>query len=339
MRKLIVHSSRTEVSKILVTDDWKRSLKSALHKQNFAVISDKRLQIGIPNARISIRLGAGERVKSMSVAEEVARKLALAGIDRKSLLVAVGGGSITDLAGFVASIYMRGIRYINVPTTLLAMADAAIGGKTGVNSAMAKNAIGAFHLPEKVIIDTRLLKTLPHRQLLNGFGEVLKCAVIMGGELRDLSTAGVPSGGGLKRAVYLSAKCKVDIVNEDPFESSLRAVLNLGHTVGHAVEAAAGFTIPHGCAVAFGLIIEARMGEALGITRKGFADEFERAVRTAGFRTEYDAARSMELLVHDKKKVGDKIVLALPRDWGRIEYPVVLPITGFIRLCRSATGY
>lgn len=336
---LTIRTSRSQVSYIVFTGDAATAVTRTLGNENHAVVADRRVRIDLRHFKNVVRLQGGEHVKSISTAVKVARKLSDAGIDRKSVLIAVGGGSITDLAGFVASIYMRGIRYINVPTTLLAMVDAAIGGKTGVNSDIAKNALGTFHMPEKVVIDTGFLRTLPHRQLLNGFGEILKCAVIKGGELRRICARGVPSGNDLQRAVYLAAKCKVDIVNRDPFESSLRAVLNLGHTVGHAVEAASGFRIPHGYAVTFGLIVESSIGERLGVTRKGFAAEFKTVARNAGFSSKYDLAKSIDRFVHDKKRAGNSIVLALPHDWGRIEFPVKVSIREFATLCQSEKGF
>jgi 3-dehydroquinate synthase len=203
---------------------------------------------------------SGESHKRMSAVESLAQKLALAGADRDALLIAFGGGVIGDITGFLAAIYMRGIRYVQIPTTFLAQVDSSIGGKTGVNLATGKNLIGSFHHPQAVLADTTLLTTLPPRELRAGLQESIKAGVIYDAKLfrfmekfADTILDGDPQA--LTQVVAASVRVKADVVSKDEKESGLRMILNFGHTIGHAIEAATHYKqLLHGEAVAWGMI-------------------------------------------------------------------------------------
>lgn len=224
----------------------------------------------------------GESHKRLSQIEALAQQLALAGADRDSLLLAFGGGVIGDMTGFLAAIYMRGIRYVGIPTTLLAQVDSSLGGKTGVNLVAGKNLIGAFHHPLAVFADIDLLSSLPAPELRAGLQEAIKAGIIRDPRLfRLLETqadgilAGQPAA--LTRVVTASVKVKADVVAADEKESGLRMILNFGHTVGHAIEAATHYRkLLHGEAVAWGMIAALHLSRARGTITDA---EFERMHR------------------------------------------------------------
>jgi 3-dehydroquinate synthase len=205
-------------------------------------------------------LPSGESHKRMSSVESLAQQLATAGADRDSLLLAFGGGVIGDITGFLAAIYMRGIRYVQIPTTLLAQVDSSIGGKTGVNLAAGKNLIGSFHHPQAVLVDPNLLGTLPAAQLRAGLQESIKAGIIYDAKLfryMEQNTEAILAGdpAALTRVVAASVRVKADVVSKDEKESGLRMILNFGHTIGHAIEAATNYKqLLHGEAVAWGSI-------------------------------------------------------------------------------------
>jgi 3-dehydroquinate synthase len=205
-------------------------------------------------------LPSGERHKRMASVELLAQQLATAGADRDSLLIAFGGGVIGDITGFLAAIYMRGIRFVQVPTTLLAQVDSSIGGKTGVNLAAGKNLIGSFHHPQAVFADTNLLGTLAPAELRAGLQESIKAGVIYDARLfrmmeRDAEAILAGEASALTRVVTASVRVKADVVGKDEKESGLRMILNFGHTIGHAIEAATKYKqLLHGEAVAWGSI-------------------------------------------------------------------------------------
>ncbi|HEY6100225.1 MAG TPA: 3-dehydroquinate synthase family protein [Anaeromyxobacter sp.] len=257
----------------------------------------------------------GERGKTLRELERAATRLLAAGCTRRSLVVAVGGGAVTDAAGFLAATFMRGIAWAAVPTTLLAMVDAAIGGKTAVNLPAAKNAVGAFHPPAAVLADPAALATLPARELRSGMGEVLKYAA-----LRPELLGRVASLGRAPPCPELVAGCaraKVEVVREDPTEKGARKLLNLGHTFGHGVEAAGRFErFTHGEAVAVGLAFAFRLAARLGRLGPLAVAEVEDAIRGAGLPVRVPAAtarRASALMVFDKKRTAGGLRWVLPR--------------------------
>jgi 3-dehydroquinate synthase len=216
-----------------------------------------------------IRLPERERAKTWEAAGLALRRLAQAGLERGGVVVSLGGGSVGDVGGFLAGVYARGVELVNVPSTLLAMVDAAIGGKTGVNLPEGKNLVGVFHQPRAVLADLELLATLPESEWRNGWAEAIKIAITSDPELFELLETAEPLTGtaALERAVERACRAKAGIVSVDERESGLRRVLNFGHTVGHAIEAAGGYARwSHGESVALGIACELELGVRLGVT-------------------------------------------------------------------------
>jgi 3-dehydroquinate synthase len=254
----------------LVTDD----LVDALYGKRFL---DSLLSTGLPTE--SVVLKEGECSKSPESVLQIIEALHSQSFDRRALVVNLGGGLVTDVGGFAAAIYMRGVRYINVPTTLVAQHDAAIGGKVAVNVPWAKNFVGAFHHPQSVFCDPSLLSTLNSRQLSSGVAESIKIAVICDPGLFELLEKEVDAiryardPSVLGEVVYRSARSKIDLVSRDPYEADLRRELNFGHTIGHPIETALGYRgILHGEAVAFGMAVCTAIAEEQGICEPDSAD-------------------------------------------------------------------
>jgi 3-dehydroquinate synthetase len=260
----------------------------------------------------------GERGKTLRETERAAVALLRAGATRRSLVVAVGGGAVSDAAGFAAATFMRGIPWVAVPTTLLAMVDAAIGGKTGVNLPAVKNAVGAFHPPRAVLADPVALATLAPRQLRSGMGEVAKYAALRPDLLGQVaSLGGRAPGTGLLAAC---ARFKVEVVAQDPLEQGARKLLNLGHTFGHGVEAAGHFVrFTHGEAVAVGIAFAFRLAARLGRIGPLAVAEVEEALAGLGLPVRVsasDARRALALMGTDKKRTAAGLRWVLPRAEG-----------------------
>jgi 3-dehydroquinate synthase len=265
-------------------------------------------------------LPAGERFKRLAQVEKLADQLARAGADRSSILVAFGGGIVGDLSGFLAAIYMRGIDYIQAPTTLLAQVDSSVGGKTGVNHAGGKNLIGAFYQPRVVIADTDTLATLPERELRAGIAEVIKYGCVWDPLLFEWLDHHMPKlverdAGALAYAIARSCEIKATVVSKDEREQNLRAILNFGHTFGHAIEAATGYgTYLHGEAVALGMLIASDLARRIGLTDAAVRNRIADILKRAGLPTappRLGAARILELMHMDKKVLGGKLRLVL----------------------------
>ncbi len=211
----------------------------------------------------------GEAFKSPAQAVDLCRAMSRSGLDRGGLVFALGGGVIGDLAGFAAAIYLRGIDFVGIPTTLLAQVDASVGGKVAVDLPEGKNLLGAFHQPQAVFIDTLTLRSLPLRQMQSGMAEVIKHAVIADADLfayleSEIDSVYGQDPGILRHILQRNCQIKADVVAQDPKESGLRAVLNAGHTIGHAVEASSEWRISHGEGVALGMMAETRLAVRLG---------------------------------------------------------------------------
>ena len=229
-----------------------------------------------------IGLKTSEDLKTMDTAVWVTERLLEADASRGALVLAIGGGITTDIAGFAVSMYKRGIRYANIPTTLLAQVDAAIGGKTGVNLHGYKNMLGAFHMPEFTFLTSSVLETLPEKELRCGLAEMLKTFLIGDAD----SYKKCISGGITDDLIFRAASIKADIVRRDPLEHGERAVLNLGHTFGHALEHCSKGAIAHGEAVGMGIILAARLSEGLGLAQKGLAAGLKADFDAVGLRTD-----------------------------------------------------
>ena len=274
-------------------------------------------------------LAAGESTKSLAHAALLYEKLAGERADRRWGVVALGGGGIGDLAGFVAATYARGLPLIMAPTTLLAQVDSSVGGKVGVNLPAAKNIIGAFHQPRGVWIDVALLSSLPDRAFRSGIAEVIKYGVILDdaffAELeRDRPAILARSPESLARIVAHSCRLKAGVVERDEREETgLRAVLNFGHTIGHAVESTAGYgAYEHGEAVAVGMAAEARLAERMGWIEPPEVERLWNLIEGFGLPTQapgLDPDQLLEAMTRDKKNRGGKIHFVLPTAIGRVE--------------------
>ena len=267
-----------------------------------------------------------EALKTLETVQDICRWLLEADASRGALLLAVGGGITTDLAGFAASIYKRGIRYMALPTTLLAQVDAAIGGKTGVNLDGYKNMLGAFHMPECTFICADVLKTLPERTLKSGLAEMLKTFLLADGEAYRQALSGITL-----ELIFKAAAIKEAIVTRDPYEKGERAKLNLGHTFGHAIEHEAlerADDITHGEAVAMGIILSARLSEGLGLAEKGLAACLRKDFKTLGLPVDcpYPLEVLQEAMAKDKKALGGgKVKFVLPVKPGEVVFHEMNP--------------
>ncbi len=256
---------------------------------------------------------AGEAFKVRKSWATLTDELLDAGVGRDACVVTVGGGVTTDLGGFVAATYMRGLPVVHVPTSSLAMIDAAVGGKTGVDTRAGKNLVGAFHAPRAVIADTDLLSTLPKAFYAEGLVEALKHGAIRSDAhfeaVRD-GARGLLDGDGRGAAsiVHDSVRIKADVVAADEFESGLREILNFGHTLGHAIESASDFAVGHGAAVAIGMVLEARLGERIGVTAEGTARRLTEALEPLDLPPAdgLDLERVLAYLLTDKKVRGGR---------------------------------
>jgi len=284
-------------------------------------------------------LAPGEASKTLGPLADLWATWAAAGLDRHSLVLALGGGVVGDLAGFAAATYMRGVPWINLPTSLLAMVDAAVGGKTGIDLPAGKNLAGAFHPPRAVLTDPDLLRTLPPDHWRYGLAEVLKHALLAGdAHLLALLEQGVDAlRERADEVVRRAVAVKVAIVQRDPYErTGLRAQLNAGHTVGHAIEAALDYTYPHGAAVAVGLVVEAALAAALGLAPREWPQRVAAWVRGLGLPTRIPAAVDWDAfhraLRHDKKRRGRQVRFALPVAVGQVHTGVTVPAATLRRI-------
>ena len=272
---------------------------------------------------ITIAVPGGESGKRLSVAARLWDSLAREGIGRDGGVLALGGGSVGDVAGFVAATYLRGVRVAQIPTTLLGMADAAIGGKTAIDIAAGKNLVGVFHSPDAVFADLTVLATLPARQFSSGLAEVTKCAFLADRESvaqLDRSLENVRSGdlGAILAAVTIAAEVKGGIVSQDPRESGLRELLNFGHTMGHAYEAASGYRVTHGEAVAIGMVYATALAEKLELTAPTLRPELENLLDRAALPKRAHLPKAVwSYILRDKKARAGKLRWILPRRIGR----------------------
>ena len=269
----------------LIARQWQGRDVFVITDENVRKLYGRLFMRGLTSAGVNswlLDVPAGEKSKNAEVAFALQTHLLEQGIRRESLIVALGGGVIGDLAGYVAATVLRGVRYVQVPTTLLAQVDSSVGGKVGIDHPLGKNLIGAFHQPAAVYIDPEVLRTLPDVEFRNGLAEVVKIAAALDGKLfarleriappRLTKNNGRLLGEIIAQAVGLKAK----VVERDELESGLRKTLNLGHTIGHAIEAASDFKTKHGTAVAMGLVAESSIAVRMGILKQR---DFERVVK------------------------------------------------------------
>ncbi len=298
----------------LVSDERVSALHGSALRSGLAAWGDPLVVLALPER---------ERAKTWETAGQALRGLAQAGLERGGAVVCLGGGSVGDLGGFLAAVYARGLSFVNVPTTLLAVVDASIGGKTGVNLPEGKNLAGVFHQPRAVLVDLDLLATLPAPEWRNGWAEVIKIAITSDPPLVELLESGAPreDPAALERAVERACRAKAAIVSADEREAEGRKVLNFGHTVGHAIEAAGGYARwSHGESVALGIACELELGVRLGVTPAAVArratallESYGLPVRGSGFGPE-----DLEpFLRRDKKQERGKANVLLTVQMGR----------------------
>jgi 3-dehydroquinate synthase len=312
----------------------KRPFTAIVTDENVARFHLKTLQDSLDESgvkSISIILPAGEKTKSFAALGNLCEKLLGAGVERRDKIIALGGGVIGDLTGFAAAILTRGVDFVQIPTTLLAQVDSSVGGKTGINTARGKNLVGAFHQPILVLADTKLLETLPRRELAAGYAEVAKYGLL--GDLpffewlesnADLLMRG--DSQARSYAIRKSCSAKAAIVIEDETEQGVRAHLNLGHTFGHALEAATGYgsRLLHGEGVAIGMVQAFRLSEKQGLCKTGTADRVAKHLKSAGLPTHMrdiegklpPVAELVEIMRQDKKAQDGKLTFILARAIG-----------------------
>lgn len=316
-------------------------------KEKKAVIFSKNLKIDV-DADLVLPIEDGEHAKDISNVLFIVQKLFEKGFDRGDYLIAIGGGTILDLAGFAASIYMRGINLVNIPTTLLGMVDAAIGGKTGVNFGNIKNVLGTYYQPSYILIDLDFIQTLPLEEIRKGLAEVIKYGIIMDKELYDFLGLNEEKilnkdKDSLLEIIEKSIRDKLSIVKQDERETKgIRVVLNFGHTIGHAIEAGSNFKIAHGYAISLGMVCEAKIAEEMGYAEEGVVEDVLWILNLYGLPTvpeklPYPLSKEIALsaIEKDKKIRSGEILMPFPTrigSWKVVRVPIET-MKGFASQC------
>src|SRR5215510_10869097 len=342
MESIRVHVANTKYQ-ILVGVGLFANLEERLEQEGlrrpFLVISQPRILKAVgrqaqKNFTVAV-IPDGERAKTLATVSRLLDRMVDMKLTRQSTVIAVGGGVAGDVAGFVASIYMRGIRVVQVPTTLLAQVDSSIGGKTGVNHRVAKNLIGTFYQPRLVVSDPMVLQKLPEREFSSGLYEALKYGVIQDAELfsdfeHNSATFLRRDPAAIERLVARCAAIKADVVMKDEKETDLRRILNFGHTVGHGLEAAARYQrIKYGEAVGYGMIAAARIAYSMQKLAHNDLERIESAVGRVGRLPALTGMHSVDVLKalqHDKKARDGAIHFVIPRAIGRVEITPDVPL-------------
>ena len=321
----LFHRHRLPRTVVIITD------------KNVARLYLKTVQRSLVKAGFEVRaivVPPGENEKSLSRADAIYSVLLNFKIERRSTIVALGGGVVGDLAGFIAATYQRGVDFVQVPTTLLAQVDSSVGGKVGVNHALGKNMVGAFYQPAFVVADVAALRTLPDREIVCGAGEVVKYGVIMNRKFFSFVDRNLPGivHKDAKVLMQIVAECcrmKALVVSKDEREENLRAILNFGHTVGHALEHAGSYrSLKHGEAILLGMIAETFAAYRLGMISSKDAARIEAAILSIPMRHSvgfsFSPSRLIASMHLDKKVAGRKIRLVLPTSVGKVTLPVVV---------------
>jgi len=310
---------------IIVTDTkidklYKSKIKSGL-------LSNKNFKTHL------IKIPSGDKSKSQKVRDLLEREVILQHPTRNTILIALGGGVVGDITGLLASTILRGIKYVQVPTTIIAQVDSSIGGKTGINLPESKNMIGTIHQPSFVLIDIDFIKTLPVVEYLNGLAEIIKSSVIASNNLfrfleDNFEKLLMRDPEVLQYCIEKCVRIKSGIVQQDETENGLRKILNFGHTIGHAIEAFSNYRVKHGFAVAEGMIVESRIANQMKILQASEFGRIAELISNLGldkkFRSRYKFNLIWEKILFDKKKVKDKIVFSLPSKIGKCEFNIVV---------------
>lgn len=330
---------------VWVSDNGLEQIGEALRWRNLhgplALITDEKVG-GIYAERISralqqsgyfvgtIAIPPGEQTKNLQTLSRMWEAMLSHNVERGSTVIALGGGVVGDLAGFAAATFMRGLAWVVLPTSLLAMVDASLGGKTGIDLPKGKNLVGAFHPPSLVWVDPKALHTLPSEEMRNGMAEVVKAGVIGDAELfRQCSKGWQEIQADWKTTIARAMAVKIRLIQEDPYEKERRAALNFGHTVGHALETLTNYRLRHGEAVAIGMVVESRLAEAIGLAEADVTEIIRSTLHELGLPTAMPKGIEFKDLIqvmgYDKKKSGGKIRFALPRRIGEVVHGVEIP--------------
>ena len=297
-----------------IMKDFKALCSDIISGKRLAVITDDTVdglyfeKLGL-NGALKFVFPHGEESKNMNTLSDILEFLADNNFTRSDVLIALGGGVVGDITGFAAAVYMRGINYIQVPTTLLAMVDSSVGGKCAVDLHHGKNLAGSFHQPKRVICDTSALETLPEEMYKAGMAEVIKYGVL----------SGINLDSDIETLVFDCVSVKADIVRSDEFDNGARQLLNLGHTPAHGIEALSSYTVPHGFAVAAGMGMIARASVKNGFCSPETAEKVIRILKKNGLPTdtEYPYEKIADVAMRDKKAKGDKLTLVLIEKYGK----------------------
>src|SRR5438552_7830554 len=319
LRELRLGSRTALVSDAAIGRLYRKTVTASLEAAGFSVAA--------------IEVPEGEGAKTLEVAQRCWNELLAAGLDRTSTVLALGGGAVGDVAGFAAATYMRGVNFVQLPTTVLAQVDASIGGKTAIDHPLGKNMIGAFHQPRLVVVDPAVARTLPEREFRSGLAEIVKHGIVLDASYfaeleRDLAPLAARDLGVLERIIGGSCRLKASVVERDEREAELRHVLNYGHTIGHALEAATGYTrYAHGEAVSLGIVAEARLARRLGIADDETTTRQERMLETLGLPVRapsIDVEPIVSAMARDKKAKDGRVPFVLAPRIGafRIVYDV-----------------
>lgn len=314
------------------------ALSDKKYKKLFVVSDENVLPIYESGIRSSLsqicpniytkKIPAGESSKSFSCYESIITEALNDGLDRYAAIIALGGGVVGDLAGFAASTYMRGIDFIQVPTSLLAQVDSSVGGKVAINHPLGKNMVGSFYQPSLVYINLETLKTLPEREFSTGLAELIKHGFIWDAGFLDYLESNLDNImrldlNVLENAIYTSCKIKKDIVERDEKETSIRAILNFGHTIGHAIETCAGyFNFNHGEAVAIGMYYESLLSLELGLIDSTYVNRLVKLLSCTGlphYLSILDTDKLIDKMYYDKKNKDGKIVFVIPTGFGSVQ--------------------
>lgn len=326
---LLIAKNHKALRHIVITDTCVGSLYG---KEFLSALKDVGLNVSL------IEFPAGESSKNIKTVLEIAGKLMEEGADRGSCLIALGGGVVGDMVGFIASIFMRGVPYIQIPTTLVAQVDSSIGGKTGVDLTHGKNLLGTFYQPSAVFVNLRFLETLSEKELNNGLAEIIKYGIIDDEKMfhfleENIDAVQSKDSKILQTVVENCCQIKKSVVEIDEKEHGLRRILNYGHTLGHALETLSGFNITHGEGVALGMVAAARISEKMGYLEKAAVERIASLVRHAGLPVKIPTSLNTEKIIDqlkmDKKKKGDVIhfvllkKIGMPFINGNIEHKII----------------
>lgn len=306
MKRIVVSAEHSY--EVRFCRSWKSEVEAIVGERNhlFLVSGAIATALGVDAKRSDVLvLPDGEEQKSFTSLELALRECARRGLTRNSVIIGIGGGATTDIAGFVAATYMRGIDWIAVPTSVAGMVDAAIGGKTGINISEGKNLVGSFHSPARVAIDLDLLRTLSLRDKSAGLAEVVKCGFIKDSRILDLIENGVESN--LEELIYRSVAVKAEVVSKDFKESGEREILNYGHTLGHAIEAHSKYSLRHGEAIAIGLVFAAELSHRYGALDAEIVARHRSILEMLQLPIGYSRAawgELLQLMKSDKKRKG-----------------------------------